>query len=106
MNQRDPNQGIPPDVLQRYTDASRERMLAGLLHDVESLLREVGKTWEDLKPVISKEDMGVKAQTMHGFLHLNDLNRLAQQFGLEPHIVFRPRVLRNTVDTRREGDKI
>jgi len=92
MNSADPNAGIPSDVLARYVEASRERMISHLLQSIRELHEERGGLIND----------ACLARVSSGVLTLRELNAVAQRLGLEPHITFRPRVLRTTVDRQEE----
>jgi hypothetical protein len=81
MNQKNPNEGLSEDVLQRFEAASLERMLSHLYQTVVHLEVETGGHFA-----------GVPTRTMT----LEDLNKMAQVFGLEPYILFRPRTVRYT----------
>jgi len=92
MNVNDPNLGIPADVMVRYEAASEERMISHLLQSIRTLNEERGGK---LKP-------GSLARAASGVITLRELNKIAQRLGLEPHITFRPRILRATVDRKEE----
>jgi len=105
----DPNKGIPDHVQKRLEDASRERFYADLLQAIDSLLAESGHDWGWLDDKLTdreKEEGVLQYITLRGALGagavgFDHLVRIGQCFGLEPYLLFRPRVMRHY---SREGE--
>ncbi|KKN18108.1 hypothetical protein LCGC14_0959150 [marine sediment metagenome] len=98
---KNPNRGASKDLLQRYKEASYERMRVELKCSVELLMRDFDMTWDDLGRLLgmsfapsrgmSRADK-IKWKVVDGRMTLSDLNTLAHLFSCEPYIIFRPRL--------------
>jgi hypothetical protein len=95
--QYDPNKGIPAAVLERYEEASLARCMANLVDAIDALRQESHMEWSEILP---EDYMEFRRELAYGQLTIKRLNAVAQRFGLEPHVIFRPRTLRNTVEGR------
>ena len=97
---KNPNRGASKDLLQRYKEASYERMRVELKCSVELLMQDFDITWDDLACMMGMNTWCheklraavLKQKIIQGELSLNDLNTLAHLFSAEPYIIFRPRL--------------
>lgn len=92
----DPNKGIPPELLRRYTEASLSRCLANLIDAITCHLEDGDLDWSDIAS--GQDELTLRRELASGMLTIKRLNAIAQAFGLEPHIIFRPRVPRYTAE--------
>ena len=92
---KNPNRGASKDLLQRYMEASYERMRVELKCSVELLLKDFDMTWDDIAESLDCGLLGPEVKKMvidNPQLNLVDLNDIAHIFSCEPYIIFRPRL--------------